>query len=176
MYEASRAHVPDKPDCTEEESRHMTKGFIYSIAAASLVLAGSAVAAPVAPDDVKFVDMTVAESLTGQPGDPKAGRETFANRKKGNCLACHANSEMSEQLFHGEVGPTLDGVADRWTPEQLRAIVVNSKQVLGEQTIMPGFYTMHVGDRVAEKFVGKTILTAQEVEDVVAYLTTLKEQ
>lgn len=176
MYEAALAHVPDKPDCTEEESRHMTKGFIYSIAAASIALAGSAFAAPVAPDDVKIVDMKVTASLTGQPGDAKAGRDTFANRKKGNCLACHVNSEMTDQLFHGEVGPPLDGVADRYSPEELRAILVDSKQALSEETIMPGFYTMHVGDRVAEKFVGKTILTAQEVEDVVAYLTTLKEQ
>lgn len=152
----------------------MTKGFIYSIAIASMAITGGAIAGPVAPKDVKIVDMEVASSLTGQAGDPVNGRAAFANRKKGNCLACHVNSEMTDQLFHGEVGPSLDGVAERWTPEQLRAILVDSKQVLGEATIMPGFYTLDVGQHVMKKFVGKTILTAQEVEDVVAYLTTLK--
>lgn len=169
-------HVPDKPDDTEEESRLMTKGFIYSLAIASMALGGSAVAETVAPADVKIVDMELAGSLTGKAGDPVAGRATFSNRKKGNCLACHVNSEQSEQQFHGEVGPPLDGAADRWSEDQLRAIVVNSKEVFGEQTIMPGFYSLALGARVAEKFAGKTILSAQEVEDVVAYLMTLNEE
>ena len=153
----------------------MTKGFVYSIAVASFALAGSALAATVAPNDVKIVDIEVTGSLTGKPGDPAAGRAAFADRKKGNCLACHADSDLKDQLFHGEVGPSLDGVADRYSPEQLRAIIVDSKQVFGEQTVMPGFYTLNVGIHVADQFVGKTILTAQEVEDVVAYLTTLSE-
>ncbi len=153
----------------------MKTGFKTILAAASLTVAGSALAETVAPDDVKIEDMEIAVSLSGQPGDAVVGRETFADRKKGNCLACHVNSDLSEQLFHGEVGPALDGVADRWTPEQLRAIVVDSKQVFGEQTIMPGFYSMNVGINVAEDHKGKTILSAQDVEDVVAYLTTLSE-
>lgn len=151
------------------------KGIIYSLAAATFLIGGSAFAESVAPVDVKFVDMTVTGSLTGTPGDPVAGRETFADRKKGNCLACHVNADLSEQLFHGEVGPELNGAADRWSTEQLRAIVVNSKLVFGEQTIMPGFYTTELGARVDEKHAGKTVLSAVEVEDVVAYLTTLSE-
>jgi len=128
-----------------------------------------------APGDVEITDMQVSESLTGAPGDPAAGRATFADRKLGNCLACHAVTEQSDQLFHGEVGPSLDGVADRWSPDELRAIVVNSKKIFSEDTIMPGFYTLDVGVNVREDLVGKTILTAQQVEDVVAYLATLKE-
>jgi L-cysteine S-thiosulfotransferase len=153
----------------------MTKGLSITLVAASLSLAWPALAGTVAPDEVKINDMKVAASLTGQPGDPTAGRETFADRKKGNCLACHANTDLSEQLFHGEVGPALDGVADRWSAEQLRAIVVDSKQVFGTQTIMPGFYSLNVGINVAEEHAGKTILSAQDVEDVVAYLTTLSQ-
>ncbi|RUM95072.1 sulfur oxidation c-type cytochrome SoxX, partial [Pseudaminobacter arsenicus] len=99
----------------------------------------------------------------------------FKDRSLGNCLACHANVDMEKELFHGNVGPSMDGVADRWKPEELRAIVTNSKQVFGEETVMPGFYSLEVGKNVGEKFVGKTILTAQQVEDVVAYLATLKE-
>ena len=138
------------------------------------VLAGTASAEPVAPDAVMFQDMTVPESLTGQPGDPANGRKVFANTKLGNCLACHANSDQSDQLFHGDVGPSLDGVADRWNEAELRAIVVNSKAVFTEDTVMPGFYSLEVGINPREDLVGKTILTAQQVEDIVAYLTTLK--
>ncbi|MDF2369161.1 MAG: sulfur oxidation c-type cytochrome SoxX [Rhizobiaceae bacterium] len=132
-------------------------------------------AGTIAPDDVKFEEETIVMSLTGEPGDAARGREVFTNRKLGNCLACHVNSEIKEQLFHGEVGPPLDGAADRWEEAELRAIVVNSKVVLGDETIMPSFYRVKNGARPAEKFEGKTILSAQDVEDVVAYLGTLKE-
>ncbi|TYC53086.1 sulfur oxidation c-type cytochrome SoxX [Rhodobacterales bacterium] len=132
-------------------------------------------AGTVAPDSVPIEDMELSQSLTGVAGDPAEGRAAFADRKKGNCLACHANADIKEELFHGEVGPVLDGVADRWDQAQLRAIVVNSKDVFGEQTIMPGFYTLKVGINVDEAHAGQTILTAQEVEDVVAYLMTLKD-
>lgn len=145
------------------------------LAAAGLCVAASAASAgDVAPDAVKFADGAVSQSLTGKPGDPVAGREYFANRKLGNCLACHANKDMSEQLFHGEVGPPLDGAAERWTPEQLRAIVVDSKSVFGPDTVMPGFYSLKVGKHVRKDLVGKTILTAEQVESIVGYLETLK--
>lgn len=127
-----------------------------------------------APGDVKVENLGINDSLTGQPGDAAEGRKVFINKSLGNCLACHANSEMSEQLFHGEVGPALDGVASRWKPEQLRTIVVNAKNVFTENSVMPGFYSLNVGENVREDLVGKTILTAQQVEDVVAYLSTLK--
>ena len=103
------------------------------------------------------------------------GKAVAFDRKLGNCLACHANSDQSEQLFHGEVGPPLDGVADRWSEPELRAIVVNSKVPFGDGTIMPSFYRTKNGARTMEKFQGKTILSAEQVEDVVAYLLTLKE-
>lgn len=128
----------------------------------------------VAPADVKIVDGAIATSLTGVAGDPAKGREWFVGRKLGNCLACHANSDTVDQPYHGEVGPPLDGVAERWSEEQLRAILVNSKQALSPETIMPAFYRDSGFNRVAEKFKGKTILSAQQIEDVVAYLKTLK--
>ncbi len=139
-------------------------------------LGGKAQAENIAPTDVKFVDDTqVTASLTGVAGDPKAGREWYAGRKLGNCLACHVTSDLAEEPFHGEVGPEMDGVAGRYEEQQLRAILINSKKIFGDQTIMPGFYSLDVGARPAEKFAGKTILTAQQVEDIVAYLLTLKE-
>lgn len=144
-------------------------------AAMALCLGVSAAAAKdVAPRDVKFKDGEVAQSLTGSKGDVAAGRKYFANKKLGNCLACHANKDMSDQLFHGEVGPPLDGVASRLSEGQLRAIVVNAKAVFGPETVMPGFYSLDVGIHVRKDLVGKTILTAKQVEAIVAYLMTLK--
>lgn len=141
----------------------------------SAVLAGAAVAGPVAPDSVAFEDGAVATSLTGAAGDPEKGREWFAGRRLGNCLACHENTDLSELSFHGEVGPPLDGVADRWSEAELRGIVVNPKMMF-EGTIMPSFYRTENGYRTREQFLGKTILTAEQVEDVVAYLLTLKDE
>ncbi len=141
------------------------------ITAAGITAAG---AKDVPPGDVKITDGKLAEPVTDAAANAADGRKFFADRKLGNCLACHANSDMSDQLFHGEVGPSLDGVAERWSAEELRAIVVNSKAVFGEQTVMPGFYSLDVGRDVAKDSQGKTILTAEQVESIVAYLATLK--
>ncbi|MEX0310834.1 MAG: sulfur oxidation c-type cytochrome SoxX [Tateyamaria sp.] len=134
-----------------------------------------AVAEQVKPTAVSFVDGSVEQSLTGNAGDPVEGRKVFANRKQGNCLACHMNADLAEESFHGEVGPPMDGVADRWTVAELRGIVTNSKMMF-EGTIMPAFYVDAGYERPLDDFAGKSILTAQQVEDVVAYLMTLKEQ
>lgn len=140
------------------------------------MLAGSsAFAADVMPANVVLNDGAVGATLTAQAGDPAAGRKVFMNRKLGNCLACHANEDMSDQSFHGEVGPALDGVADRWEAAELRGIVVNSKMMF-EGTIMPAFYKDAGFERNLKNFQGKSILNAQQVEDVVAYLLTLKEE
>lgn len=133
------------------------------------------VADTIKPMNVAFADGVVETSLTGVAGDPAEGRKVFANRKQGNCLACHANADLSEQSFHGEVGPMMDGVADRWSEAELRGIVSNAKMMF-EGTIMPAFYIDSGYTRPLEKFDGKSILTAQQVEDVVAYLMTLKEE
>lgn len=133
-----------------------------------------AVAGITAPGDVEIVALSVDKPLSDEAGNAAEGRKIFANRKQGNCLACHANSDLSDQLFHGEVGPTLDGVGARWKEGQLRTILVNAKAVFTEQTVMPGFYSLEVGEDVRKDLIGKTILTAQQVEDLVAYLATLK--
>ena len=148
----------------------------FSLMTLVCMLAGSsAFAADVMPANVVFNDGVVGAALTAQAGDPAAGRKVFMNRKQGNCLACHANEDMSDQSFHGEVGPALDGVADRWEAAELRGIVVNSKMMF-EGTIMPAFYKDDGFERNLKKFQGKSILNAQQVEDVVAYLLTLKEE
>jgi L-cysteine S-thiosulfotransferase len=141
---------------------------------ASVTVAGGALAQETAPGSVMYEDGAVAASLSGAAGDAASGRKIFANRKLGNCLACHANTDLKDQPFHGEVGPLLDGAGDRWTEAELRGIVSNSKNTF-EDTIMPAFYRDAGFNRNAKKFEGKTILSAQQVEDVVAYLMTLNE-
>jgi sulfur-oxidizing protein SoxX len=128
----------------------------------------------VAPGDVVIENLEISKPLTATAGDPAEGKNVFSNRKLGNCLACHANSDMADQLFHGEVGPSLDGAGTRWKPAQLRTIVVNAKAVFSDETVMPGFYSLDVGENVRKDLIGKTILSAQQVEDLVAYLETLK--
>jgi len=127
-----------------------------------------------APADVQFNAISVDKPLTDVAGDPAKGKEIFLNRKLGNCLACHANSDLNDHLFHGEVGPLLDGAGTRWSEGKLRAILVNAKAVFSEQTVMPAFYSLEVGADVRKDLIGKTILQAQDIEDLVAYLSTLK--
>lgn len=152
----------------------MKQQVAIALATATLGLAGAAYAAEVKPMEVAFADGVVEAALTGQAGDAAEGRKVFMNRKQGNCLACHENADMAEQPFHGEVGPTLDGVADRWSAAELRGIVSNAKMMFPD-TIMPAFYVDSGYERALEKFEGKSILSAQQVEDVIAYLQTLKE-
>lgn len=157
-------------------AKYMKKLIFAGAALLGLSCAVAIGAEEVAPTKVMFNDdLAVEKSLTGAPGDAEKGRKWYAGRKLGNCLACHVTADLKEQPFHGEVGPAMAGVADRYKEPQLRAIVANSKKVFGKQTIMPGFYTHEIGVRPAKKFEGKTILTAQQVEDIVAYLKTMKE-
>jgi len=151
------------------------KRFLTVLFSLGLVgLAANLSAETTAPNDVVIENLSISKSLTGVPGDAAKGREIFLNRKQGNCLACHANSDMNDQLFHGEVGPSLDGAGARWQEGMLRTILVNAKAVFTEQTVMPGFYTLDVGANVRKDLIGKTILEAQQIEDLVAYLMTLK--
>jgi sulfur-oxidizing protein SoxX len=112
--------------------------------------------------------------LTEKPGDPRAGADVVIGRRSGNCLSCHAIGVLEAEPFHGEIGPPLDGVAGRWDTATLRMIVVDPKRVFGADTVMPAFYRVDGLNRVRPEFFGRPILTAQQVEDVVAFLATLK--
>ena len=152
---------------------HATK-LAFAMAGAAAI--AFALAGPVRAEEqvaYKVMDGTsIPKSLTGKPGDPAKGRAVVINRRQGNCLACHT-APIPEQAFQGEVGPSLAGVADRYTEGELRLRVVNPK-VLNPDTFMPAFYRTEGLHRVTKNFQGKTILTAEQVEDVVAYLLTLK--
>lgn len=143
-------------------------------------LASGAMADVKAPGDVMFEDGAVAVSLSGTAGDPAAGA-VIMNKGAGNCIACHAVEALSDLPFHGEIGPPLDGVADRWSEAEIRGIVANAK-IMFEDTMMPAFYKTDGFVRLGNGFTGKAhegdvapLLSAQQIEDVVAYLMTLKE-
>jgi sulfur-oxidizing protein SoxX len=148
-----------------------------------MAAACAASADPVAPANVEFNEyFGVEASLTGAAGDPAKGREVFSSRSQGNCVACHSVTEMMEDVaWHGNVGPSLDGVADRWEEADLRGLVVNAKNIY-DGTIMPAFYKTSGFIRPGEGFTTKPaseplppLLSAEQIEDVVAYLMTLKE-
>jgi sulfur-oxidizing protein SoxX len=154
---------------------------IYGLAVSATLLASAAFAGEVKPNDVVYEDGAIATSLSGMPGDPENGA-VLMDRGSGNCIACHAVSALSDLQFHGDIGPPLDGVADRWDEAHLRGIVANAK-VTFEGSMMPSFYRTEGYIRIGNGFTGKALegdvaplLTAQQVEDVVAYLMTLKEQ
>ena len=142
---------------------------------AALLLAATIAPHAAAQELVKYRvvdDNAIPDPLTGAPGDPVRGQKVAVDRGLGNCLACHA-MPVNEPL-QGNIGPTLLGVGSRLTEAELRLRVVNPK-ILNAQTAMPAFYRIDGLYRVRKDLVGKPILSAEQVEDVVAYLKTLKE-
>ena len=151
-----------------------------ALVVASIAFAGAAMADGMAPGDVVYADGAVSQSLTGVAGDPASGREIIISKSMGNCIACHGAQAFLDAPWHGEVGPPLDGVGDRWTEAELRGIIANAKMMF-EGTVMPSFYKVDGFVRPGDGYTGKPatsiepILTAQQIEDVVAFLATLKE-
>jgi len=150
-------------------------GGAVTAALGGLVFAGVAFGQAASPPLVKFqiADNAIAASLTGRPGDAQRGKAVVINRQQGNCLACHAISALNSEPYHGNVGPSLDGVANRMTEGEMRLRIVDPTKV-NPDTLMPPFYRVDGLNRVMTQFQGKPILTAQQVEDVVAFLKTLR--
>ena len=151
--------------------------------AAVLMTAVSAAADEVAPDDVTFGEYGAVEtSLTGTEGDAENGAMVMKTKSMGNCISCHQVSALSDAPFHGEIGPMLDGAGDRWSEAELRGIVSNAKNTFPE-SMMPAYYKSSGFIRPGDAFTGKAgeeplppLLTAQQIEDVVAFLMTQKEE
>jgi sulfur-oxidizing protein SoxX len=165
--------------CRKESGGTMIRKLI--LASACAMAASVGLAETVKPSDVVFDGGAVAESLTGVPGDPEAGSSVMTDRGLGNCVACHAVGAMPDVPFQGDVGPPLDGAGDRWSEAELRGIVANAKLTF-EGSAMPSFYKTEGFIRPGDGYTGgpapadlPPILAAQQIEDVVAYLMTLKE-
>jgi sulfur-oxidizing protein SoxX len=106
-------------------------------------------------------------------GDAARGRAIVANRQVGLCLLCHTGP-IPEERFQGNLAPDLQGAGQRWSVAQLRLRIVDASR-FNPATIMPAYYKTEGLSRVAASYKDKTILTAQQIEDVVAWLQTLKE-
>lgn len=119
-----------------------------------------------------IVDDGVPTALTDVPGDPQRGESLFINRDQGHCILCHVVDNLDAE-FQGNVGPDLTYVGDRLSPSQLRLRVIDY-QIVRPGTLMPSYYRIHDLYQVGDDYEGETILSAQDVEDVVAYLATLQ--
>jgi len=132
-----------------------------ALGAAMLLAAGAAVA----QDDLPG-------SLTGKPGDPARGRAIVADRQVGLCLLCHSGP-FPEERFQGDLAPSLAGAGSRWSEAQLRLRLVDPGR-FNPATIMPSYRRTEGLNRVAPARRGRPLFTDEQVEDVVAYLATLK--
>ena len=120
-----------------------------------------------------LVGDAMVQPLTGVPGDATRGRAIVANRQVGLCLLCHSGP-IAEERFQGTLAPDLAGTGRRWSAAQLRLRVADA-QALQPDSIMPPYFRTTGLNRVAAAYRDKTLLSAQQVEDVVAYLVSLRD-
>lgn len=124
-----------------------------------------------APTPYRVAGNAISISLTGTPGDPARGREIVLARDS-NCVLCHIVPDADGRAM-GNLAPPLNGVGARLSEGQLRLRIVDSQR-LNRDTIMPSYYRTEGLNRVAETWRGKPVLTAQQVEDAVAFLLILR--
>ena len=141
------------------------------------ILAGALLALPgfAAAQELRRYAVTgdaIPMSLTGAPGDAARGRTTLLNRQS-TCILCH-NGPFPEEKFQGDLAPDLAGSGSRWSEGQFRLRLVDASR-LNDATIMPSYYRVDGLHRVGPAWRGKPILSAEQIEDIVAYLVTLRE-
>jgi sulfur-oxidizing protein SoxX len=150
------------------------------IGTALLVAGASAASAADAPISLETAGRpfevkgdAVAEALGGLKGDAARGLAVVVDRRRGNCLICHA-FPIEGEPFQGEIGPPMTGVGGRLSPGQIRLRLIDQSRI-NPETMMPPYYRVAGLTDVAPEYRGRPVLTAQEIEDVVAYLAGLKE-
>jgi sulfur-oxidizing protein SoxX len=136
----------------------------------SLLLCVTAQAEPVS---YEVVGDGIPQPLSVAPGDAERGRALVASRQTGLCLLCHS-APIAEERFQGNLATNLAGAGARWSEAQLRLRVVDARR-LNPLTPMPAYHRTDGLQRVGAAWQGKPVLSAQQVEDVVAYLRTLRE-
>ena len=117
------------------------------------------------PHKLSSASQSLPASLTGVPGNSEHGRDVFISTQKGACVSCHQVSVLSPAIGQGSIGPVLDGSGAKYNEGQLRQVLLQPRSYFPE-TIMPSYY--RAGDSKA------SVLTAAEIEDLIAYLGTLK--
>ena len=114
----------------------------------------------------------ILQSLTGAPGDAARGRALVLDRST-TCILCHSGP-FPETRFQGDLAPNLAGAGNRWSVGQLRLRLVDASR-LNPATIMPSYYRVDGLERVGQNWRDRPILVAEQIEDIVAYLATLRE-
>jgi L-cysteine S-thiosulfotransferase len=140
------------------------------------VASAAALPAAVAEEGLRpfsVVGDAIPQPLTGAKGDAARGRAIVASRQVGLCLLCHSGP-IPEERLQGTMAPDLKGAGSRWSEGQLRLRIVDAAR-LNPDTIMPPYYRIDGLNRVAPSFRGKPVLSAEQIEDVVAFLTTLRD-
>ncbi|TWA99822.1 sulfur oxidation c-type cytochrome SoxX [Bradyrhizobium stylosanthis] len=143
---------------------------IAALIAAGLALSWAANAAELAPYEI--TGDGIPDSLTGSPGDAARGRALVLARTT-TCILCHSGP-FPETRFQGDLAPDLSGAGNRWTASQLRLRLVDAAR-FNPDTIMPSYYRNDGLVRVGRNFAGKPILSAAEIEDIVAFLAALRD-
>ena len=134
------------------------------------VVAVAAIGAPIVA--YRVVDDGIPVALTEQQGDVARGRDIAANRQTGMCPLCHHLPSNSDR-FQGDIATSLAGTGARWTTSQLRLRIVDPRRVNAD-SVMPSYYKLNGLTRVGTNWRDKPILEAQQIEDVVAWLASLK--
>ncbi len=142
-------------------------------AALALLLLAAPGPAPAFAAGYAVVGDAIPAPLENAKGDPSRGRAIVADRSVGLCVLCHSGP-FHEVRFQGDLAPPLDGAGARWNAGQLRLRLVEPQR-FAPGTIMPSYYRTDGYVRIAPAYSGKPILTAGQIEDVVAYLSTLRE-
>lgn len=116
----------------------------------------------------------MTEPLSPINADAATGEALFASRDGGHCVLCHAVTGLSAE-FQGDLGPSLDGISDRLNEAELRLRIANPRQVWPD-TVMPAYYKSGGFNQVASEYAGETVLSGEEIEHIIAYLMTLKDE
>lgn len=135
-------------------------------------MAAQALPAAALAETLPSATLELPSPLTDQPGDAARGRAIVASRQAGLCLLCHSGP-FPEERFQGNLAPDLPGIVQRRSAGELRARIVDARR-FNPETIMPSYFRTDGLVRVAGAYQGQTILSAQQVEDVLAFLLSLK--
>ena len=162
--------APSPARSTADVTHGFAAAVILGVACIAPAQAQQTDPAPLRP--YRVVGNAIPESLTGAPGDPARGRAIVIKRES-TCLLCHAGP-FPEERFQGDLSPNLKGAGARWNEGELRLRLVDASR-LNPATIMPSYYRVEGLNRVAPSWRGKPILSAEQIEDVVAFLATLRD-
>ncbi len=119
-------------------------------------------------------DDVLVTPLTAQKGHAEAGRNVFVHRDKGHCVLCHQVANLGIE-FQGNIGPDLTAIGSRMTAEQIRLRLVDYERVK-PNVLMPSYFKVDGLNQLGEDYKGQTLLSAQDIEDVIAFLTQLKTE